>query len=76
MREKKLVETLEVVDKKCDHCGQSTEYVSEGLSIDYTFGYNSDYDMESISIDLCDKCVPIVLGEKLMEVGFKNAKDK
>jgi hypothetical protein len=75
MREKKLVETLQVVDKICDNCGCSTQFESEGLSIDYTFGYTSEFDMESISIDICDKCIPIVLGKTLMQKGFENAKN-
>lgn len=58
----------------CDFCGndivQMSEYESP-FSINHRFGYESDNDGSTLSIQLCAKCA-----DKLVEYILDNTKDK
>ena len=56
--------TQEVVESiTCDYCGM-TQYEDDNCSLDnifasieWTAGYDSNYDMTTFYLDLCDKCM-------------------
>lgn len=57
----------------CDKCESEIISESESLSINHTFGYFSkDLDGTKIKLDICEECLPKILGEVLMEIGKRN----
>lgn len=70
MRTYKKIEKEELDEIFCDCCGETTMDIP--LSISHTFGYFSKQDGDKINLDICDHCLPKVLGKELMKKGLKN----
>lgn len=48
------------VEQICNKCGKvivdESDYVGNYFSTRFSFGYGSDFDLETHQIDLCDEC--------------------
>ena len=60
---KKMVMTA--IATKCDRCG-SEDHPGNFNSGKYTFGYNSDADMITVSFDICDYCLQYILNKVII----------
>lgn len=71
--EKKTKEVDEIVDVRCDSCGNSCrkgDYGYEYLTLKTNWGYASKKDLETWEAHLCEKCVD----EKLNFIKFNITK--
>jgi hypothetical protein len=68
-------EKIMVIDEVfCDNCGEEIISISECLSIDHQFGYFSKgLDGTKIKLEICEKCIPELLGSILFEKGKRQA---
>ena len=68
-------EHIEIYDISCNICGASMlptgslSDMPEGLHLEDIAGYSSQYDGQSLDLDICDKCLkkPIVLFDFLID---------
>lgn len=75
MRNKKEITTKVISEIICDKCGEQFPHETDGISIDYTFGYHSKRDMDRIAVDICEDCFEDMLGETLMNKALQNAEE-
>lgn len=70
MRTKKEKKVMEVDKIYCDKCNKEIIAETESLTMNHTFGYYSNLDGERIKLDICEFCIPVILGNSLMEKGL------
>ena len=63
---KNMRKTIKILDRViCDRCKKVLKKDSldnvEGGTLSISFGYDSDYDLESYDADICDNCFKKVL---------------
>ena len=68
-----LVECKEVEDIFCNLCGQrvpveESKFGQDYLHIEKDWGYNSDYDGEIHTIDICMSCYKSLIGSFIISV--------
>ncbi len=68
-----LIEEKKIDKVFCNMCGDEIEEISNGrkkdfLHIEKTWGYGSEMDGESHSIDLCEKCYKEIIEKCKMNV--------
>lgn len=49
----------------CDVCKKEAEECDNYIEINHTFGYSSEYDGLTISLDICESCFSLIFKEQL-----------